>query len=118
MKPVLKHMHSPDVLDLDSYVPADPTCFGFLLDAMFGPEVGEGEESFSLIVCSPAWLAIKVESQGIVDGRHHLIVKEFDSKQIRSFLETYASSCTGQTWGEVARQLSRLGKWEFEDYQP
>jgi hypothetical protein len=117
-KPVLKRLHSPDVLDLESYSPTDQTCFSFLLQAMFGPEGDEGEESFDVVVCTPSWLAREVERKGIVDGRHHLIVGTFDLETIRSFLTRYANTCTGKSWQEAASKLSRLGKWEFEDYKP
>jgi hypothetical protein len=85
---------------------------------MFGPDGGEGEESFDVLVCTPTWLAREVERMGLVDGRHHLIVHEFNLERIRSFLVAYASTCAGETWQEVAAKLSRLGKWEFEDYAP
>lgn len=116
IKPALNRLHSPDVFDLESFAPEDPACFSFLLQAMFGPDGGEGEESFDILVCTPAKLALEVESKGIVDGRHHLVVHRFDLEQIRSFLIAYANICTGRTWQEVAIKLSRLGKWEFADY--
>lgn len=118
IKPVLKRLHSPDVFDLELFAPADPTCFSFLLQAMFGPEGSEGEESFDILVCTPRWLSAEVERNSIVDGRHHLIVSKFDLVQMRSFLSEYARSCDGKTWREVAAKLSRLGRWEFEDYKP
>jgi hypothetical protein len=118
IQPVLKRLHSPDALDLESFSPADPTCFSFLLQAMFGPEDSEGEESFDIVVCTPRWLASEVERKGLVDGRHHLVVSQFDLAQIRSFLAGYAKNCAGNTWQEAAIKLSRLGKWEFEDYRP
>jgi hypothetical protein len=116
--PALKRLYSPDVFDLESFSPADPTCFSFLLHAMFGPKDGDGEESFDVLICTPGWLAGEVERSGVVNGRHHLIVRTFDIEQIRSFLVGYASTCTGRTWQEVAGKLSRLGKWEFEDFKP
>lgn len=118
VKPVLKRLHSPDVFDLEAFAPADPACFSFLLQAMFGPEGGEGEESFDVLVCTPGWIAREVERRRILDGRHHLIVSAFDIQQVRSFLVAYANACVGKTWQEVATKLARLGKWEFEDYKP
>ncbi len=118
IKPILKRLHSPDALDLESFSPADPSSFSFLLQAMFGPEGSEGEESFDILICTPRWLASEVERKGLVDGRHHLVVSKFDLAQIRSFLLAYAKSCASQTWPEAATKLSRLGKWEFEDYRP
>src|SRR5262249_55860788 len=118
IQPVLKRLHSPDVFDLPSFSPADPACFGFLLQAMFGPAGSEGEESFDILVCTPRWLNGEVERKGIVDGRHTLLVSKFDFAQLSSFLAEYAKTCAGKTWEEAAIKLSRLGLWEFEDYRP
>jgi hypothetical protein len=118
VQPVLKRLHSPDIFDLESFSPADPTCFSFLLQAMFGPAGSEGEESFDIVVCTPRWLSAEVERKGIVDGRHHLIVGQFDFAQVSAFLSEYAKTCAGKTWREVAVKLARLGHWEFEDYTP
>jgi hypothetical protein len=118
VQPVLKRLHSPDVLHLESFRPADPTCFCLLLQAMFGPDGSDGEESFDVVVCTPRWLESEVERSGMIDGRHHLVVSRFDLTEIRSFLISYARSCEGESWDAAALKLSRLGKWEFEDYRP
>jgi len=85
---------------------------------MYGPAGSEGEESFDILVCTPKWLNGEVERKGIVDGRHHLIVSRFDLAQIRALLEQYATASAANTWKQAAFKLSRLGKWEFEDYDP
>jgi hypothetical protein len=117
VKPVLKRLHSPDAFDLRNFSPPDPRCFGLLLQAMFGPEHQDGEESFDIVVCTPKWIEMEVERKQVVDGRHHMIVREFDLQQVQSFLVRYANECVGKTWEEAATKLSRLGKWEFEDYK-
>jgi len=117
VRAALKGFHSPDV-DLESYSPAEPGCFMFLLQVFFGPEDRGVENSFDVIVCTPAWLECEVGRRGILDGRHHLIVEKFDLDTIRAFLTEYAENATGDSWDEVAARLSRLGRWEFEDYQP
>jgi hypothetical protein len=43
VRATLKQLHSPDVFDLEAYSPDDKTCFGFLLQAIFGPENADGE---------------------------------------------------------------------------
>jgi Immunity protein 8 len=118
VRPVLKRLHSPDIPDLESYSPEDPNSFSFLLQAMFGPEGGEGDESFDIVICTPAWLSREVARKGFVDGRHHLIVREYNLSHLRSFLSQYAKNSASNTWQEAANKLSRLGKWEFEDYKP
>lgn len=115
MRPELKQLHSPDVFELDNPTLDQSGPFCVLVQAMFGPEGEEGEESFDVLVCNPKW----VEQQsriGTFNSRHHLIVSKFDASEIRAFLIEAASHCSGQTWDEVASKLGRIGKWEFEDY--
>jgi hypothetical protein len=47
VRATLKGLHSPDIEDLERWVPnGEP--FGFLLQAMIGPSDGSGAESFTL----------------------------------------------------------------------
>lgn len=115
--PQLKGLHSPDI-DLDSYCPDDAACFGFLVQAFFGPSDGAGSESFDILVCTPKWLERELSEDVIISGRHRLIVKRYDPDAIRHFLSNYAQHCTGASWHEAARKLAHLGAWEFEDYTP
>jgi hypothetical protein len=56
--------------------------------------------------------------KGIMLGLHHLIVYEYDIKQIRTYLTKFAESCCADTWSAAAAKLARLGHWEFDDYTP
>jgi hypothetical protein len=51
MQAELKRLHSPDVIDLNAFRPNGP--FGFLLQAMVGPQGAEGDEAFDVVVCTP-----------------------------------------------------------------
>lgn len=116
VRPLLKRLHSPDLYDLEkpSLNPGEPFCI--LVQAMFGPDNSEGEESFDLLVCNLKWIERKL-TQGPLSGRHHLIVSKFDASDIRRYLENQALHCSGSTWAEVAGKLGRIGRWEFEDYR-
>jgi hypothetical protein len=116
MRAFLRRLHSPDVEDLESYRPERPDEFGFLLQIFAGPEDGQGEESFDVVVCTPRWLERKHGRQDVVVGRHHLIVFEYDYDRLVKVIELYCESSEGKSWRDVAQKLSRLGKWEFEDY--
>lgn len=117
MQPVIKSIYSTDIPDLDHYLPDEEDCFGFNLRLMIGLKDEEGEESFDTLVITPKWLIKNHNEDDIIIGRHHLIVFHYDIETIRRFLDKYVSSCSGDTWDEVASKLSRLGLWEFEDYR-
>ena len=41
---------------------------------------------------------------------------KYDYDRLVKMVELYCDSCEGKNWRDVAQKLSRLGKWEFEDY--
>lgn len=116
MNAELKRLHSPDVYDLENYQPESPEKFGFLLQAMVGPEGKDGEESFDIEVCTPKWLEKTYGMNDVVIGRHHFIVREYNYPRIVQTIKDFLRGCSGENWIEVANKVSRLGKWEFEDY--
>jgi hypothetical protein len=118
IRPVLRRLHSPDISDLESYRPESEERFGFLVQAMFGPEDSEGEESFDIVVCTPSWIEKRLLANSVVSGHHHLFLRHYSIEAVRTFLVKYALKCSGETWQDVAKLLSRIGKWEFEDYIP
>ncbi len=112
----IRRFHFPDINDLEKWVPGDPDCFGFLLQVMIGPPGGEGEDSFEIQVCTPACLIQHYERDGMVIGRHHLIVFGYNWDRIKAFIAKFVTRSPGDNWREVATKLGRLGRWEFEDY--
>jgi hypothetical protein len=117
MRAELKRLHSPDVENLESYVPKPSDDFGFLLQVMVGPKNEPGEESFAVLVCTPDRLKRRHKSSDVVVGRHYLVVFEYDYGRLRRFFQEYCEQCFGVTWSELANKLGRIGKWEFEDYE-
>ena len=105
----------PDPRDL----PAAPSGFGFLATMTVGPADGPGEETFSVQVCTPECLAKRCESEGYVDGRHMILTSAdgYSDEGLRSFLTKRVEQVEGATWQDVAAKVSRIGFWEFEDYQ-
>ena len=96
--------------------PDNPDNFAFLLQAMVGPEGQAGEESFDIEVCTPRWLEETYGRSEIIIGRHHLIVREYNYQRIVAAINEFLQGCSGNNWNEVALKVSRLGRWEFEDY--
>jgi len=117
MRAKLKSIHSPDTVDLRSYVPSDPSSFCLLLQIIAGPDDAPGNESFDVILCTPKWLLAEHSVHDVVSGRHMLLVFEYDFERIYSYLKSHVENISGHDWNDVASQLSRIGKWEFEDYR-
>ena len=117
MKARIRRFHSPDVHDLARWVPSEPSCFGFLLQVLVGPADGDGNESFDFVVCTPEWLRQKYGQDAVIVAKHHLLVFRYDFRAIESAIHSLVSSIEGGSWSELARQLSRYGRWEFEDYR-
>lgn len=116
MQVELKSLHSPDVRDLENFTPKISNNFSFLLQLMIGPQGKEGEESFDVEICTPMWLKTNYKSDDIVIGRHQIIIQKYDYDRLVQFINKYLTSCTGETWSDIVPKLSRLGRWEFEDY--
>jgi len=96
MKASLKRLHSPDVYNLEDFTPSDPDDFAFLLQAFFGSDDGPGDESFDIMVSTPRWLEYEVrEHNGILMGRHYLIIDHYNFGRLKRFLVDYAEKCTG-----------------------
>src|SRR5262249_18299278 len=117
MRAKLKRLHSPDVSDLQAFVPAEPDNFGFLLQLMVGAEDEDGEESFDVQICTPSWLTAWHRWNDVVSLRHSILVLHYDYARLVDAFQGMVESCTGSTWHEVAEKVSRLGHWEFEDYR-
>jgi hypothetical protein len=84
---------------------------------MIGPQGTQEAESFDIVVCTPDWLRSNMEG-AILSGRNYLFLKQYDYEVVARYLREFSSSCQGRTWHEVAEKVSRVGKWEFEDYVP
>ncbi|MGJ6969226.1 Imm8 family immunity protein [Streptosporangium sp. G11] len=115
MRAEVKGFHSPD-LDWLSEFPEDPNDFGILLQVFVGPASKEGSESFDIMICTPSFVARRIAESGIVDGRHHLLVSHFKKDDIEFYITKRVNAIDEPSWVEVANKLSRLGRWEFEDY--
>ena len=116
MKAEIKSFHSPDVYDLASWRP-ETESFLVFIQLMIGPRGEQGEESFGVEVCSPAWVAETVRKVGVFDGRHRFVVDAWNWPVISRYFHHRVTTAEAEDWDSLALLLSRIGHWEFEDYQ-
>jgi hypothetical protein len=119
MRAVLKEMRSLEMEEpLEKYWPDDPVDFGTWVRLMIGLENTAAAESFDVLVCTPDWIKRQQQEERVVWGRHMLIVFEYDFALIKAEFTRYIDNCAGDNWTEIAKKLSQIGAWEFEDYVP
>ncbi|MGO4574366.1 Imm8 family immunity protein [Microvirga sp. 2TAF3] len=117
MRAELKDIYSPDV-DVDNFVPERKDTFAIFVQIFVGPERVDAYDSFDCYICSPNGIQNIFKGEDILIGEPLIIAHEYDFKLIRNRIDRYCSSCTGYTWQDIVPKLLRLGKWEFENYQP
>lgn len=118
MKAVIKSIDLNDAIGFDQYWPDDEQCFGIWLTVQVGPDDQEGGHLFQILVCTPDWIKCKYCPQRAVWGRHMLIVFEYEKDLIVREISNYVDGCSGKGFWDVAQKISRIGAWEFEDYEP
>jgi hypothetical protein len=111
----LKSLRSEEIPDLARWRPPDPASFAVPLVLEVGPLGLRGRERFELLAATPAWLRERHGEDGAVLGRGLLVVFEWDYERIRRFLARRVERCTGRTWPDVARRVSRIAEWEGDD---
>lgn len=116
VRPILRRLHSPDLLDMQNDTPDDVESFCILVQAMIGSESSLGEESFNFIVCTIDKVAATLQKEGFLFGRHYLMVEYYNYQVIFDVIDSLCNRVSGSSWQEVAEKLGRYGHWEFEDY--
>ncbi len=112
MRARLKSLRSDEVPDLPGWRPPEPERFAVPLVLEVGPLGLRGRERFDLLAVTPGWLAERHGRRGAVLGRGKLLVFEWSYERIRAFLAREVEACTGRTWPDVVRKVSRIAEWE------
>lgn len=108
--PKLKGLTSPDLPDGE--LPSDIENCAVLVDAQIGGE-GEGADTFSFTVVTPEFLKTEGSTQW---GRGSLILPTFSWSAVEAAVERLLSHAARETWEQVAQELAKELRWEFENY--
>jgi hypothetical protein len=117
LKAKLKGLASSQV-DLEKYWPDQEDSFCLTLELSIGPDGQEGQDLFYATICTPKWLQAQADSQKVLLGQRYVVVYEFNLDRIKEGIRAYCSKCIGSDWREVARKVSRMAVWEYEDLRP
>ena len=116
MRAVVRDAFNTD-FDFESYNSVDPNDDGQWIRLLIGPDSGPGEESFDTLVCTPRWLARRVEKSGPILGRHMLVMSPLNLSSAVQTLRAKAESVSGESWRDIVFELAQIGWWEFQDYR-
>lgn len=117
MRAKIRGFHSPDV-ELDSDMPAAGEPFMFLVQIFAGPAEGAGHESFDVEVCNIEWLQERLIQQPQMELTQMLLVARWDYDEVVSYLTQAVEAIEGRDWEQLGARIGKIGKWEFEDYEP
>lgn len=102
----------------EDYAPDDPMDDEAMIRLMVGPVGRLGEEPVTVTVSTPTRLDRTLTSWGCpVFGRHRVIVEPMSVGPVIRYLTARVEALRADTWDELGAGLSRIGRWELEDYR-
>ena len=110
--PELRDILSPDLAP--PALPEDPLDCAVPFHALIGPRGGEGTEAFAFTAVTPAYLG---HSVGPTWGRGYLILQVFSWQTVTHALALLLAHSARPTWEEVAGELNKELRWEFDNYR-
>jgi hypothetical protein len=118
MRAELKDVFSVEVESLEGFTPDDPTRFMVWVTLSIGVEGTDAADNFRTLICSARSLGAMVAESGVIVGQPLIVADAWDFPLIRQRVEDYCASCQGEEWEDILPMLTRLGLWEFENYDP
>jgi hypothetical protein len=103
---------------LESFTPDDPAHFSLWVTLSIGIEGLDAADDFQALICSTNSLAELVAQRGVLVGQPLIVTQNWDLSLIRKRIEDYCAACQGEEWEDILPMLTRLGLWEFENYNP
>ena len=101
--------------DLSSYELGEKQVFGFTLLSEIGIRGQEGSDFFEVDVASPGFLE-QLTPQPIF-LRHTLLATDYNIPEAVAMVHKYIEALEENSWEELASKVSRVARWEFEDYR-
>jgi hypothetical protein len=118
MKAELKDVSSSTLESLESFTPDNPSSFSLWVTLSIGPEGTDAADDFEALICSVDSVAAMAAESSVIVGQPLIIAERWDYPQIRQRIADYCSACQGEEWEDVLPMLTRIGLWEFENFNP
>lgn len=114
MNPELKAQDCTDHDPIEDWRPANPAEVDYWLCLHIGAVDEPGAELFYVNVLSETAAAL-VDSDELA-LRKTIVLKDYSWNSVVNAVEEILQQISGESWEEMALQLSRRFDWEFENY--
>ena len=101
--------------NFSSYEP-DKQVFGYTLLFSIGVRGKEGIDYFEVDVASAGYLEQHNVKAGFL--RHTILATNYNIPEALALMTKYVDSLEEESWEKLANKISRISRWEFEDYRP
>jgi hypothetical protein len=101
--------------DLSSYEPNAQQVFGFTLLFEIGMQGHQGSGFFEVKVASPAFLERLALRPLFL--RHTILATDYNIPAAVALVRKYVEALEEDAWEKLATKISRVARWEFEDYR-
>lgn len=102
---------------LKHYRPEDPDRFSVWITATIGPDDSQGGDLFQFLVSARAGFKKEI-ANGAEKQQYVVVVETYDADMIQEELQRIVKECEGDTWMVSARNLTKFGRWEFDECHP
>jgi hypothetical protein len=116
MRPVIKDIENIDIPDVKSWEPINKKLFNTCFELLIGPKDSEGEEIFSVEVCSHLWFQKNFNREPELIEKGFIVVDKYNYNDIVGLLLEICNSIEGSDWNDIGKQLSKYFYWEFDNY--
>ena len=115
MRAEIKAYERTDNEDLSSYEPEDKQVFGFTLMFSIGIKGQVGADYFEVDVASPGYLEHLIPRPFFL--RHTILAMDYNILEVVALMTRYVDELEEDSWEALASKISRVARWEFEDYK-
>lgn len=115
MKAEIRGYSRTDNEDLSSYEPDENQVFGFTLLFEIGIKGHDGSDFFEVDVASPGYLEHLKPSPFFL--RHTVLATDYNIPAVVALVSKYVEALEEESWEKLAHKISRVARWEYEDYR-
>ncbi|MBF9143248.1 immunity 8 family protein [Hymenobacter properus] len=115
MRAEIKAYERADNEDVSSYEPDDKQVFGFTLLFSIGIKGQVGADYFEVDVASPGYLEHLMPQPFFL--RHAILATDYNIPAVVALMTRYVDALEEDSWEALASKISRVARWEFEDYK-